>query len=291
MSDPFDDIVANRKADALRQSMAQGVTFGGNPDQYVQNKQTATALGVSPALVATNPASYQQAATIGSFDYNDYAKNYPALTNWASTPEHALLAQDDMQQLAKIEASASAPSLASLSTSQRQAVIEERKRVYLANAQKNEVTSAMANTNTGFYSPFLNFGANLVSALDATSATANAATGLIAGTTDPSQTWDAIKAAWRNPGQGGIGDVAQNTVGSVNKYISVPIKTGVQQYLVDPQTKQQFENPDFQTFGKSMAGRMANAVLNRGTVISIEGGPGMLAGFGVGGEVGGVGDF
>ena len=275
-----------QQADTLRQSVSFGATQ--DPDAYAKLLRQAAVTGVAPTIAKDYQPELKQAATLAPLDFNQLVQSAPKLSQWASNPDNAAVSHDDLSRLAEIEASSNAPSLASLSSSQRQAVIEERKRVYLESSKKNEVTSAIANTNTGFYSPFLNFGANAISALDAGAATANEATSLVAGLHDPSTAWDLIKQAWRHPGQGGIGEVAQNAAGAANQYLASPIKTGVQQYLTDPQTKQQFENPDFQTFGKSMPGRAANAVFNRGSLNAVSSVPGALAGFMVGGEVGGA---
>ena len=103
MGDPLDDLAAQQKADRLRASVTQAQGVAPSPDQWAQHQQAASALGVSPTLVATDPAFYHQAAATQSFDFSTYAKTYPLLSAWASTPDNAAVAHDDLNHLSGIE--------------------------------------------------------------------------------------------------------------------------------------------------------------------------------------------
>ena len=253
------------QASSLRQAVRYGVQQ--NPDEYAKLLALAAKTGVPPAIVKDFKPDVEQAANANAIDYETFISRAPRIAAWASDPHNAAVAHDELENLAQVEAMKDAAPLAGLTPSQRAAVIEERKRVFMFNHQRGEVNSAVSNTNTAFYSPFLFLGGMIGSVLGAASESVNPLMDMVASGRDP---LPELQRIWTDT----TPSKPQQLAHSAQQWLASGIKTGPQAKLVDPQTGQQFDNPDYRWWG-------------RDTVNAIQGVPGGLAGFAVGAELAG----
>lgn len=104
MGDPLDEILARQNAEKLRAAMTQGMAQ--DPEAWARNQKVGNQLGVSPTLVATDPSFYKQAASVNTFDYANYVRNFPRTSSWASVPDNAAVSHDDLDKLAEVERAA-----------------------------------------------------------------------------------------------------------------------------------------------------------------------------------------
>ncbi|XGC82045.1 LPD23 domain-containing protein [Bdellovibrio bacteriovorus] len=96
------------EASQLRQSMY--VATQRDPDQYTRHNKIAQKYGVSPSFAAENSAELERKSKLNEIDYEGLVKSNPKLTEFLKDPENATLAQDDLDNLKKIDSIVNEPS-------------------------------------------------------------------------------------------------------------------------------------------------------------------------------------
>jgi hypothetical protein len=259
------DAPADPQASTLQGAVAYGASV--NPDEYAKLLKLQKQTGVPPAVSNGNQDQVRQAADVKSIDYQKFAAANPRTTAWASNPDNAAVSGvDELQRLAQIEAHSNAAL-----TNPLQALIDERARVTSENAGRlapgSEFRSAMANINTAFFdaiSPLLNAGG---AAIQGGAETAKALTDKVAY--GPNfQLMQRLNDIWNSPRTFAV----QGATEGVRDYLAAPILAAPQSKLAGGS-----DNPDF-------------AWWKRPLVNTIEGVPGTLAAFALGGKSAGVGE-
>ena len=110
IADPFEDAVKRLRANQetrLRASLLQKDDVA--PDRAAEAQKLAQETGLPARLVVNNFDRVKREADQGRTPYEKIFAETPALAEWASVPENAQLAADDMEQLGAIEWLMTAP--------------------------------------------------------------------------------------------------------------------------------------------------------------------------------------
>lgn len=278
-----------------RQSVLQGTLNDAgqyDPDAYARAMDQAARTGAKPSAVIRNQKLYDEA---------DKRKvQAPAagtrFADWLmANPDNPKVAHDDIETHQKFEALTNALDSYSLTPSQQQAVMEDRKRISEFNASRSEVGSVLSDS-----SAFI--ARSLTKALAGGLDIGRAAYQTIAapkywatgeGTTPTERAkaeWEKLTKIWQwSAPDSAIGQILPD----VMAYHESGKKTGVSQYLVDPKTGKQFLNPDWTTTGGTWAepyvpaggavDKALTSVFNRNIGHTLGSVPGGVLSFGVAG--------
>jgi ribosomal protein S18 acetylase RimI-like enzyme len=101
---PYDETLAiqdSQRQQKLRTSLVQADSQ--TPDRAADVQRLATQTGIPSQIIDRDYDTYAKRAKFVSTPFNQIVKESPALATWASEPQHAAVAHDDMEQLGALE--------------------------------------------------------------------------------------------------------------------------------------------------------------------------------------------
>lgn len=237
----------------LYTSLSNGVTQ--DPAAATSHQRIARTLGTTPDTVRVDPKRYEAVAKMRGFDANTFSNQWPITTSLMSNPDVAAAAHDDLETYKAAEDQFKAAEnkgwLTGWTPSQRSALAESLISQADANKGKDQITSAAANLNRAFVSPFLSFVGSLAKA--------------------PEEMLTKAFGLQTNPADPSIGGVVDSVSKAFDDWTGASIKQGAQPQLWDPQQKKWFANPLYGHGGQNLVNELASM-------------PGTLAAMVAGGE-------